>query len=285
MQDWLVSLQEFLPLIYVQVFQDPMYWQVGVYTLLISITTFLLFSLPWTLLAYIDPKSLQKYKIQDKAFQVKRYFLANLARIAINSCIFLVILTLVWPLFTMFNTIHTGDFPAWYIVIAQLTFFIFLDDFLYYWLHRAMHTRWLLVNVHSVHHRIKNTCALDGNYFHWFEFLATGSLALVAPLILGAHLYVLWIWIIIRQFEAADGHCGYDLPYNPVKLIPLYHGAVYHDFHHARFKGNYSGFLSYLDGFMGNTYIPQYLTYIKEKRNEKIESKNKRQEKDLTVKS
>ena len=267
------SLLSSLPLIYQQTFQDPMYWQMGVLTLLISVGTFLLIALPWTVLAYFDPVSLQKYKIQKKPFQVGKYFLPNLARILINSSIFLILLTLSWPLFQHINTIHTGEFPAWYWVIAQLALFIFLDDFLYYWMHRAMHTRWLLVNVHSVHHRIKNTCALDGNYFHWIEFAATASLALVAPIILGAHLYVLWIWIVIRQFEAADGHCGYDFPYNPVKLIPFYHGAVYHDFHHARFKGNYAGFLSYLDGFMGNTYVPQYLAYLKEKRLLKLNKK------------
>lgn len=268
MELWL-SLQELaqqvLPAVYLNAFNDPMYLKLAVFTLALSVGAFLFFALPWTLLAYIDPVSLQKYKIQKKPFQVKKYFLPNLARIAINSCIFLLIMTLVWPLFSMVNTIHEGEMPVWYIVIAQLVFFVFLDDFLYYWMHRAMHHPWLLRHVHVVHHRIKNTCALDGNYFHWFEFLATGSLALVAPLLIGAHLYVLWIWIILRQFEAADGHCGYNFPYNPVKLIPFYHGAVYHDFHHARFKGNYAGFLSYLDRFMGGTYIPQYLEYIKKK--------------------
>lgn len=124
-----------------------------------------------------------------------------------------------------------------------------------------MHHPLLLRHVHVVHHRIKNTCALDGNYFHWLEFVATGLLTMFGPLLVGAHLYVFWLWIIIRQFEAADGHCGYDFPYNPVKLIPFYHGAVYHDFHHARFKGNYAGFLSYLDKFMGKTYVPEYLRY------------------------
>jgi methylsterol monooxygenase/4-alpha-methyl-delta7-sterol-4alpha-methyl oxidase len=164
-------------------------------------------------------------------------------------------------LFRHINSIHLGELPAWYIIIGQLIFFIILDDFLYYWMHRSMHQRWILRHIHGVHHRIKNTCALDGNYFHWVEFVATGLLALVPPLLVGAHLYVLYIWIIIRQFEAADGHSGYDFPNNPAKLIPGYHGAIYHDFHHAKFKGNFAGFLSYLDRWMGNTYIPSYLTY------------------------
>jgi len=247
-------------------YQDPLFIPLIVGTLYLSVFAFLFFATPWTILAYLDPKPLQKYKIQQKPFQVKKYFLPNLARITINSSIMLFIMIAIWPIFKQINTIQTEHIPEWYIIAAQIIFFIILDDFLYYWMHRSMHHPWLLKNVHGVHHRIKNTCALDGNYFHWAEFVATGMLALLGPLIVGAHLYVVWLWIIIRQFEAADGHCGYDFPKNPVKLIPFYNGAIYHDFHHSRFKGNYSGFLSYLDRWMGNTYIAAYLEYMKNKK-------------------
>ena len=246
-------------------YNDPWFWMFPMATLAISLIAFLSVATPWTIVAWLDPASLRKYKIQQKPFEFKQFFWPSIIRIIINNIILVGLLIVAWPLMKQ-TGVHAQEVPVWYVIIAQLLFFVLFDDFLYYWMHRAMHSRWLLVNVHSVHHRIKNTCALDGNYFHWIEFAATASLALVAPIILGAHLYVLWIWIIIRQFEAADGHCGYDLPYNPVKLIPFYHGAVYHDFHHARFKGNYAGFLSYLDGFMGNTYVPQYLKYIAAKR-------------------
>lgn len=260
------SILGYLPSLLAQAYQDPMYFDLVVCTLYLSIAAFLVFALPWTLLAYIDPVQLRKYKIQDKPFQVRQYFWPNIGRITMNSTIMLVIMTLIWPLFREINTIHSGELPAWYWIVAQIIFFILLDDFLYYWMHRSMHNPWLLKNVHGVHHRIKNTCALDGNYFHWAEFVATGMLALLGPLLVGAHLYVVYLWIIIRQLEAADGHTGYDLPYNPMKLIPFYHGATYHDFHHARFKGNYSGFLSYLDGLMGKTHVPSYLEYADNRR-------------------
>ena len=46
------------------------------------------------------------------------------------------------------------------------------------------------------------------------------------------------IWLALRQYEATDGHCGYVFPWNPGHLIPLYEGAGYHDFHHAKYQGN-----------------------------------------------
>lgn len=185
---------------YFAIYQDPMFIKFPVITLALSVGSFLIFALPWTLLAWLDPKWAQPYKIQQKPFQVEKYFWPNIARIIVNTCMMFLLLVLAWPLLRFAN-MGTGPTPAWYVFAIQIGFFLLLDDFLFYWMHRYMHeNKWLLRNVHSVHHRIKNTCALDG--------------------------------------------------------------PVYHDFHHARFKGNYAGALSYLDRFYG-TYIKEYLAYKK----------------------
>jgi methylsterol monooxygenase/4-alpha-methyl-delta7-sterol-4alpha-methyl oxidase len=101
---------------------------------------------------------------------------------------------------------------------------------------------------------------------HWLEYSLTATLTLVGPMLLGAHIYVVWLWVILRQIEGADGHIGYDIPWNPAHLFPVYEGPVYHDFHHAKFKGNYAGFLPYLDKYLGKTHIPAYLRYLKGKK-------------------
>lgn len=247
-------------------YQDPWFWQFPMTTLGISASIFLLFALPWTLIAWKDPKSLRKYKIQDKAFELDKFFWPSMGRMLINNLILVALLVVSWPIIKL-SGVHNGELPAWYIIVAQLIFFIFMDDFLYYWMHRWFHeNKFLLKHVHSVHHRIRNTCGINGNYMHWIEFSATATLMLLGPMLIGAHLYVVWIWVVIRQFEAVDGHAGYDIPWNPAHWLPLYEGPVYHDFHHAKFKGNYAGFLPYLDRFMGNTYVKDYLTYLKGKR-------------------
>ncbi len=247
-------------------YQDPWFWQFPAATLLISNVTFLALALPWTWIAWVDPAPLRKYKIQNKPFQLKQYFLPSLGRLAINNVMMAFMLVLSWPVLQHAG-IHTGPLPAWYVIIAQLVFFICLDDFLYYWMHRAMHdNKWLLKHIHSVHHRIRNTCGINGNYMHWVEFVATASLMLIGPILIDAHLTVVFAWVIIRQVEAVDGHAGYDIPWNPLHWLPVYEGPVYHDFHHAKFKGNYAGCLPYLDRFMGNTYIGEYLQYLQAKK-------------------
>jgi methylsterol monooxygenase/4-alpha-methyl-delta7-sterol-4alpha-methyl oxidase len=247
-------------------YKDPWFWQFPMATLAISAGAFIFFSIPWTLIAWIEPKSLEKYKIQDKPFELNTFFWPSVGRLFTNNLVMIVLLIASWPIIK-FTGVHTEALPAWYIITAQIVFFIFLDDFLYYWMHRYFHeNKFLLKHVHSVHHRIRNTCGINGNYMHWIEFTATASLTLLGPILISAHLYVIWIWVVIRQFEAVDGHAGYDIPWNPAHWLPLYQGPVYHDFHHAKFKGNYAGFLPYLDRFMGNTYVADYLKYLKGKR-------------------
>ncbi|MBR9870644.1 MAG: sterol desaturase family protein [Gammaproteobacteria bacterium] len=247
-------------------YNDPWFWQFPMATLAISMVAFLTVALPWTIVAWIDPASLRKYKIQQKPFEVKKYFLPSIGRILINNLIVAAFLVLTWPLLKL-TGVHNNELPAWYVIVAQLVFFVLLDDFLYYWMHRYMHeNKWLLRHVHSVHHRVRNTCGINGNYMHWLEFSLTAMVTLLGPILVGAHIYVIWLWVIIRQIEGADGHIGYDIPWNPVHFLPVYEGPVYHDFHHAKFKGNYAGFLPYLDKYMGKTYIPAYLRYLKAKR-------------------
>ncbi|MCK0164909.1 sterol desaturase family protein [Marinobacter sp. S6332] len=247
-------------------YYDPWFWQFPMATLAISMAAFLIVATPWTIVAGLDPAPLRKYKIQQKPFEVRKFLLPSLGRILINNIILAALLILSWPVLKL-TAVHNNELPVWYVIVAQLVFFVLLDDFLYYWMHRYMHeNKWLLQNVHSVHHRVRNTCGINGNYMHWLEFTLTAAVTLIGPILLGAHIYVVWLWVIIRQIEGADGHIGYDIPWNPVHLLPVYQGPVYHDFHHAKFKGNYAGFLPYLDKYMGKTYIPAYLSYLKAKK-------------------
>ena len=241
-------------------YQDPMFLKFPVAAMVLSVGAFLVTALPWTLLAWIDPPWARRYKIQQKPFQIAEFFWPGIFRILKNSIILFLLLVLFWPLLRLGN-IHGGDVPEWYVWVIQLVAFIFIDDFLFYWAHRLMHeNKWLLRKVHSVHHRIRNTCALDGMYMHWFEHVVISTLTLTAPLILGCHLYVLYAWVIIRGIEGADGHSGYDAPWNLLRYLPFYDGAIYHDFHHARIRGNYAGALHYVDRFFG-TYVTEYLEY------------------------
>lgn len=53
--------------------------------------------------------------------------------------------------------------------------------------------------------------------------------------------FVLWHCFICPLFS------GYDIPLNPLHLIPFYAGARFHDFHHMNFVGNYGSTFTWWD--------------------------------------
>lgn len=249
------------------VYQEPLFLWFPVTTQLVSMAAFLLFAVPLTWIAYRRPAWSERYRIQGRVGDPTK-ILGPSIRYWLGNNLLMFTLTLAgWPLLRL-TGVHMGALPPWYVIAGQVLFFIYFDDFFYYWMHRAMHGKFLYKRVHGVHHRVFIPWAISGHYMHPVEFVLTGTLALVGPVLIGAHVVTVWIWIAFRQFEAAEGHSGYSFPWNPAHLVPLYGGTEYHDFHHAKFHGNYAGFLGYLDGIFG-TYSKGYKERLAEKQAER----------------
>lgn len=245
---------------------DPRFVPVVLGTVLLSMVAFLVFAGPLTALAARDPAWARRFRIQSgrgnrgltdadaeaRGLLVQGPLMVrrSLRQWAINNSWMLAAAVAGWPLMSL-SGIHLGPLPAWWVLVLQLLFCLYLDDFLYYWLHRAMHGRFLLRHVHGRHHRILAPWAISGHYMHPVEYVLTGTLAFLGPALLGAHVLLLWIWIAFRQWEAAEGHCGYALPFSPTRWLPGSHGALHHDFHHAQVRGNYAGFLGIWDRVFG----------------------------------
>lgn len=239
------------------IYQEPLFWLFPVVSGLISMGAFMLFAAPMTWVAWWDPAWLRPYRIQDRRPRRANLISLSLKYWLMNNTLTLAVFVALWPLLRL-SGVHAGEFPPWYVVLLQLAVLIYLDDFLYYWVHRSMHTnRWLFQRIHSVHHRVRTPWAISGHMMHPVEYLTTGTLMLIGPLLLGVHVGVFWIWVVLRQWEASEGHCGYDIPWSPTHFLPGGDGARHHDFHHARVRGNFAGFLAYLDGWFG-TYAPGY---------------------------
>jgi 4-alpha-methyl-delta7-sterol-4alpha-methyl oxidase len=231
-------------------YDDPLFWLFPVASVAISALAFIIFAGPLTLLAAIAPASLERYRIQNRRPRPQQLVWPSLRWWLLNNLLLFVSVVLSWPLLRL-TGVHAGPLPAWYVIAAQVLFFILLDDFLYYWMHRAMHVPWLFKRIHGWHHRILTPWAITGHYMHPVEYILTGTLSLAGPLLLGAHVVALWVWFAFRQWEAAEGHCGYELPWTPTHLLPFNDGAIHHDVHHARVKGNYAGFLVWTDLLFG----------------------------------
>ncbi|KAG2673339.1 hypothetical protein I3843_13G074100 [Carya illinoinensis] len=140
------------------------------------------------------------------------------------------------------------------IVLTQIIFYFILEDFIFYWGHRVLHTKWLYKHVHSVHHEYATPFGLTSEYAHPAEILFLGFATIFGPAITGPHLITLWLWMVLRVLETVEAHCGYHFPWSLSNFLPLYGGSDFHDYHHRLLytkSGNYSSTFTYMDWVFG----------------------------------
>ena len=231
-------------------YQEPLFWWFPVGSIAVSIVAFMVYAAPLTWLAWADVAWARPFRIQSRPPREQQLVAASIGWWLVNNVCLAIATVAAWPLLRQ-TGVHMGPWPPWWVIAGQVLVFVYLDDFLYYWFHRGMHARWLYKRVHGWHHRIVTPWAVTGHYMHPLEYVLTGTIALVGPLLLGAHVVTLWIWFAVRQWEAAEGHCGYDFPWSPTHLFPGSDGARHHDVHHARVRGNYAGFFPIWDRVFG----------------------------------
>ncbi|MFN7132555.1 MAG: sterol desaturase family protein, partial [Myxococcales bacterium] len=181
-------------------------------------------------------------------------FAPTLARalrfLAMNAAVSFALSFALGPLLLMAG-VHLGPLPAWWVVALQLAFFLVLDDALFYAVHRLLHTRWLYRHVHAWHHRVYAPFALSGAIMHPLEWGLISAMVALGPLLVGAHLYVFWAWVIVRQWENAEFHSGFKGPWRLGRLLPFCGGVEHHDLHHARVHGNYAAIFTFWDRWLG----------------------------------
>ncbi len=166
------------------------------------------------------------------------------------------------PIFIYFGILSDQLWPDPLTGLWQFLFFNFMEDTLFYWVHRLMHFPWFFKHIHEKHHRFDalygHTFSLNGEYAHWAESFLNDLIPLMAgPIICGmttgTTLGMFWVWLIFRQIRSADAHSGYDLPWHPLKLLgKCYHGPRGHIRHHT-LAGRKNNFGSYIwwDWVMG----------------------------------
>ncbi|KAJ4833303.1 Methylsterol monooxygenase 2-2 [Turnera subulata] len=164
------------------------------------------------------------------------------------------VMLLSYPVFRSMGMRSSLPLPSWNVILTQIIFYFILEDFVFYWGHRVLHTKWLYKHVHSVHHEYATPFGLTSEYAHPAEILFLGFATIVGPAITGPHLITLWLWMVLRVLETVEAHCGYHFPWSPSNFLPLYGGADFHDYHHRLLytkSGNYSSTFTYMDWIFG----------------------------------
>ena len=152
------------------------------------------------------------------------------------------------------HSMAVEDLPDVQTFILSLVFFMLVEDFIFYWSHRALHIKAIYPYIHKMHHNHSSTVGIAAEYAHPLEYVFGNMFpTTVGPFILGykSHFVTILAWYIFRYAENLDGHCGYDFSWSPFRLIPFSSGGEYHDYHHAANLGNYSSLFSIWDTVWG----------------------------------
>ncbi|KAL2925211.1 Methylsterol monooxygenase 2-2, partial [Bienertia sinuspersici] len=172
-----------------------------------------------------------------------------------HFCVNLPVMLLSYPVFRAMGMRSSLPLPSWKEVVPQIIFYFILEDFVFYWGHRVLHTSgYTSTFIVSTMSEYATPFGLTSEYAHPAEILFLGFATIVGPAITGPHLFTLWLWMVLRVLETVEAHCGYHFPWSPSNFFPLYGGSDFHDYHHRLLytkSGNYSSTFVYMDWIFG----------------------------------
>lgn len=219
---------------------------------LVSFTAYLVLSALYTLPHLY--RSLGGKKLQERSPPLGATLRTGLAFAVVNGAASLMLSLAMWPVYER-SGLHLGPLPGLVETLLGVALFLVVDDTLFYFTHRLLHTRWLFRHIHSWHHRIHAPFAMTGAIMHPAEWLLISGMLLVVPVLSGMHVYVLWLCVVLRQWGNAELHAGVEGPWSLLSRLPGAGGVRHHDLHHARMRGNYASMFSFWDRLFGTEIV------------------------------
>ncbi|XP_015947623.1 very-long-chain aldehyde decarbonylase CER1 [Arachis duranensis] len=135
-------------------------------------------------------------------------------------------------------------------------------EFLYYWLHRALHHHFLYSRYHSHHHSsvvtepITSVIHPFAEHIAYFMLFAIPKLTVVFTKTASVGAMVAYVTYI--DFMNNMGHCNFELlPHSLFSIFPplkfLLYTPSFHSLHHTQFRTNYSLFMPLYDYIYNTT--------------------------------
>jgi len=216
---------------------------IAIYTIVLLICTNL-FGLLYSMLVLYTP-IFKKFSIQKKSY-VKGVFAKRMPLYLFNITLLLTIsgVGAYFGFGFLKQEVSIG------IIVFQVIFAFVIDDIFFYFYHRWLHeNKFMLKNVHSIHHRATKPFPLEYLYAHPIEWMLgmIGAFLGFAILLIfmQVNVYAFWIFGALRNLHEIHIHSDLELPVS--SKIPLLSKTKHHDDHHAKLTGNYSSTFVWMD--------------------------------------
>lgn len=116
----------------------------------------------------------------------------------------------------------SGDpWPSLFTIAWQVLVCILLQDTMFYWSHRILHSPRLFRAVHRKHHDFRYVRGHSSEYAHPVELTANVVSFILPAILLGTHLLTFGVWVTIRVYETVAAHSGYA--FGPIASRHAYH--------------------------------------------------------------
>lgn len=240
--------------IHLQLAMNNWWWAILI-VLVFNAGRYMLFPLVAYFICYrAGAKTLKRFKIQE-SLPGKKQMKHELLYSFYSIIIFSLLLIAAYLLYINgHSTIYTdiGRYGYGYFFLSILMMVVLHDTF-FYWVHRLLHTKWFLKNIHSVHHRSANPTPLASNSFHPGEALILGLFVFPLITIWPVHVLALLVFNTIVVVTNVVGHLGFEfIPQRLRNGLPgkFISSATYHNLHHQKSTRNFGLYFTFWDRLM-----------------------------------
>jgi sterol desaturase/sphingolipid hydroxylase (fatty acid hydroxylase superfamily) len=150
-----------------------------------------------------------------------------------------------------------------------LMFHVGPAEFLYYWLHRALHHHYLFSRYHSHHHASFVPEPITGSVHPFAEhvmYTAVFAVPLLGPFFMGgASISMFYAYLIGFDVLNCIGHCNFEFFPRWLMRIPgmkyLIYTPTFHSLHHSRVHTNFCLFMPIYDHLFGTVDKSSWVLY------------------------
>lgn len=156
------------------------------------------------------------------------------------------------------------DQHGWLWIFGSFAILTVWHETWFYWMHRAVHSKFLFKHVHKVHHQSSNPSPFTAYAFHPLEAVLEGLYLNIFTLLVPTHYMVLLIHIAYAMIMNIWLHSGYELyPKSWLKnpITKWLNTSTHHNMHHSRGNYNYSLYFNVWDRLCGTNHAEYETTF------------------------
>lgn len=134
---------------------------------------------------------------------------------------------------------------TWINILIGLVVPTLWNEIHFFVVHRIMHQRFFMKNIHFVHHKSITPTVYSVYSFHWFEAFLLSTVPITIAPFLSFSILAIFIYPFVSILLNYAGHCNYRIGSGKGDNWWLF--GTHHNKHHSKGKKNYGFALNFLD--------------------------------------